>query len=1086
MDTNIPLIILNMEPVSKYLQAIKALVAKGNATEHSFRPALINLIEASAKGVKATNEPKRVKAGAPDLIVTRGQIPLGYIETKDIGKSLDEIEQSEQMKRYRKGLNNLILTDYLEFRWYEGGEKRLTIRLASISKGKIQAEKEAPETFTQLLNQFLTTEIPSAEGPKDLASRMAALGQLIRDVILKALADEDKSGSLHGQLEGFRKVLIHDLEENQFADMYAQTICYGLFAARCNHQGKGPFTRENAVMDLPETNPFLAEMFDYIAGRKLDKRLIWIVIHLAELLNRADIACILRDFNKRTRREDPVVHFYETFLTAYDPRMRKGRGVYYTPEPMVSYIVRSIDHILKIDFGLGDGLADTSKVPAYKSIEGKDGKIKREKAGECHKVLILDPAVGTGTFLHGVIDQIHDQVLRMGGKGMWSGYVSKHLLPRLFGFELLMAPYVVAHLKLGLQLKEMGYDFSSGERLKIYLTNTLEESRQIGDLTVFAGMVANEANAAGHVKSEAPVMVILGNPPYSYQSGNTGDWISNLIKDYYQCNGIPLRERNPKGLQDDYVKFIRFAQWRIEQTGYGILAFISNHGYIDNPTFRGMRQSLMKTFNRIYIIDLHGNSKKMERCPDGSKDQNVFDIEQGVAIGIFVKLPKQTGESCLIQHSDIWGVRELTENGSLVGGKYFWLFDNNIGSTNWKQLEPKAPLYMFTPLSERRNSEYQKYPRITDIMPLFSGAMNTARDKLVIDIDKNELIKRLKYLRESKESTDRILSTMDVKQTPWWNYHAALASIKTNDNWENDIIRCLHKPFDFRWLYNNPTFIDRSRKEINDNMAYPNLSLITPRQTKEDFSIMVSSLICSQHKIVTVYDRSYIFPLYIYSSLQMDALLSNANKEASMHYESSNYSKEFLKNISNKLNITSVPVSRGDLQTTFGPEDIFHYIYAVFHSPAYRKRYAEFLKIDFPRLPLTSNKELFRALCNLGEELVGLHLMEKFGPSITQYPITGDNLVEKVRYSEPGQGTPCGRVWINKNQYFENVPPDIWQFHIGGYQVCEKWLKDRKGRTLSYDDLTHYQQIVSALSETIRLMAEIDICIDKHGGWPIK
>jgi len=633
-----------VNPISQYLKELQKHLATGEATEHTYRPALKALIEFFGKQVTAINEPKRVACGAPDFIVTRERTPLGYIEAKDIGKNLDEEERSEQMARYLDGLSNLILTDYLEFRWYENGKFVDRARLARLGAGgKLREEPDGAEKFTRLISNFLSSAIPTIGGPKELAARMAALARLIRDVILRAFDDEDKGGSLHVQMQAFRKVLLHDLEPKQFADMYAQTISYGLFAARCNHpggtgvspvEGHGQdahattFTRKVAAYDIPKTNPFLRKMFNYIAGPDLDERVTWAVDHLAELLRRADTHTILKNFGKRTRREDPVVHFYETFLAAYDPKMREARGVYYTPEPVVSYIVRSVDYILKKDFGLKDGLADTTMTPVYRTVKDKNGETRRKKVGECHKVLILDPACGTGTFLYGVIDHIHQQLVSKGQKGAWSGYVSKHLLPRLFGFELLMAPYAVAHMKLSLQLAETGYDFKSGERLRIYLTNALEEPHEFADLDLFASTIAEEANAASEVKSEAPVMVILGNPPYSGHSANKGKWIRDLLRgidssapprstgprgtgvppvnnheqdahagteqhadsgagrstgvpgragppvnnhgqdahatktpNYFEVDGKPLGERNPKWLNDDYVKFIRFAQW---------------------------------------------------------------------------------------------------------------------------------------------------------------------------------------------------------------------------------------------------------------------------------------------------------------------------------------------------------------------------------------------------------------------------------------------------------------------------------------------------------------------------------------------
>ena len=695
--------------IQAYLQEVTQIYQKGNATEHTYRPALKKLLESFDNNILAVNEPKRIACGAPDFWIGQGALEIGHLEAKDIGISLKGLEKKDQMKRYFNALGNLILTDHLEFRWYVDGELRLAASIATFDKQKkIKPDADGIVQVDQLLRQFLLTKVVQVTTPKALAKRMAALAQLIRDAINTALNDSDRGGMLRQQLESFRAVLIRDLTGEQFADMYAQTICYGLFAARCNTDQVSSFSRETAGFRLPKTNPFLRGIFNQIAGSELDDRITWAVDTLATILQQTDMSAILSDFGKRDRREDPVVHFYETFLAEYDPKMRESRGVYYTPEPVVGYIVRSVDYILKEKFAIKKGLADSTKIPYPPQSPlakggGTDSSSSPLKKGSLdsssppsqggvrggsepmHKVLILDPAVGTGTFMHRVIEHIYEGFKNQ--RGMWSGYVSQHLLPRLFGFELLMAPYTVAHMKLGLQLQETGYDFSSEERLRIYLTNTLQEGFQIPAADGFMNRIRDEAEAAKGVKQDTPVMVILGNPPYSYESMNTDPWIVNLVKDYYHVDGKPLGERNPKGLLDDYVKFIRFAQYRVAETGYGVVALITNHGYLDNPTFRGMRQNLMQTFDEIYVLDLHGNSKKKEVCPDGSPDQNVFDIQQGVAIAFFIKYQDSQQDLAKVYHADLWGIREVKENKELVGGKYYWLDENDISSTEWRKLE---------------------------------------------------------------------------------------------------------------------------------------------------------------------------------------------------------------------------------------------------------------------------------------------------------------------------------------------------------------------------------------------------------------
>jgi predicted helicase len=1069
--------------ISDYLKKIEKAYAAGNATEHTHRPALKELIESMASGITATNEPRRVKCGAPDFIITKGQSPLGYVECKDIGKTLTEVERTDQIKRYRESLGNLILTDYLEFRWYVGGQYRLTVQLATVADGKIKLVKNAEKSLQELFSAFLTTNTPTVNSPKELAVRMAALAQLIRDIMKAAFNEEDLTDDepdpLHEQLDGFRKVLIHDLSPAQFADMYAQTICYGLFAARCNAPATERFTRQNAGFDLPRTNPFLRKMFDYIAGVNLDERIVWAVDDLAELLHHTDMEAILKDFGKHTRQEDPVVHFYETFLAAYDHRMREVRGVYYTPEPVVSYIVRSIDHILKTDFKLQDGLADATKI--------KVAQTTSKKKMDVHKVQILDPATGTGTFLYGIIDHIYNDF--KDDKGMWSSYVSQHLLPRLFGFELLMAPYAVAHMKLGLQLKQSGYDFQSAERLRIYLTNTLEEAHAMSGLPLFTQWIAEEANAASDIKKDAPVMVVLGNPPYSGHSANTGKWISGLLRgsdtqtgqktgNYFEVDGQPLGERNPKWLNDDYVKFIRFAQWRIEQTGYGILAFISNNGYLDNPTFRGMRQSLMQTFDDIYILDLHGSSKKKERCPDGSEDKNVFDIQQGVAIGIFIKRTSSKNGLATVRHADLWGKR---------ANKYTKLYESSTASTKWNRLEPSRPYYLYVPQDQTMRDEYEQCWKVTDILPVNSVGIVTARDALTIHFSREDAWTTVSDFARlpSEKAREKFNLGKDAQD---WQVELAQKDLLNSGLKQEGLKDIFYRPFDIRHTYYTGTsngFHCRPRSEVMYHMLHgKNCAMHLCRQISlQNWAhIFATNLITDDCYVSNkTSERGYILPLYLYPSDSLNANLL----EDTLVIRKPNLSPKFIEDFAARLKMKFIPDGKGDRKKTFGPEDIFNYIYAVFHSPTYRSRYAEFLKMDFPCLPLTSNPELFRKLCSLGDELVALHLMEKQGKKITSYPAAaGDSAVQTVRYTEP-QGDTKGRVWINTTQYFEGVPKEVWEFHVGGYQVCAKWLKDRKGRKLTYYDLTHYQQIVSTLSETIKLMENIDTTINASGGWPI-
>ncbi len=1065
-------------PIQTYLQSIATQLQTGNATEHTHRPALQNLLTALLPNYRITNEPRRIACGSPDFEIAKGEEPIGHLEAKDIGVDLDKVQKSEQLKRYLPSLNNLLLTDYLEFRWFVEGDSRpeMTVILANVDKktGKLKPLAEHFSRFETLLNTFVTTPVVTLRSPEELAKKMAHLARLMRDVMLTAYQQEDKTGQLHGQYESFCQVLIDTLTPEQFTDMLAQTICYGLFAAKCNGVGQ-PFSRQNASHFVPITNPFLRNLFNQIAGIELDDRLVWMVDHLIAVLNRADLAAILENFGKRTRQEDPVVHFYETFLAHYDAKLREVRGVYYTPEPVVSYIVRSVDWVLKEKFELKQGLADNSTLTPDPSPRGRGESI-------IHTVQILDPATGTGTFLHAVVAKIYERFRK--NQGMWSDYVSKHLLPRVHGFELLMAPYTIAHLKLSLQLQATGYDFSGEKRLRVFLTNTLEEPRH-SEETLLARWLSKEANEANSVKSESPVMVILGNPPYSGHSANTGNWINELLRgigdeaNYFQVDGEPLKERNPKWLNDDYVKFIRFAQWRIKQTGYGVLAFVTNHGYLDNPTFRGMRQSLMQEFDDLYILDLHGNSKKKEMSPDGSPDQNVFDIQQGVAIGIFVKHQRQdlTGLEDLsglatVYHAHLYGTRAF---------KYQYLMANDIKTTSWTTLQPHSPFYLLVPQNVDLLAEYEQGWKVTEMMPINVLGFQTHRDDFAIAFEKEIIAKRIAEMRNTTFSDTDFLNKYDLKESGNWKLRPARQLIGELNNWQENITTCLYRPFDIRYCYFSEIVMDRPRRELQNHVAgKDNLCLLTSRQ----ISIMgwqhvgVSNLLAESCALSTkTKEGNYNFPLYLYPSEKDQFINGNGNGNGKNKElpRKPNFADEFIQDLETHLNLRLISEGHGNFKKTVSALDVFNYMYAIFHSPTYRQRYAEFLKMDFPRLPLTSDKLLFQQLTELGGQLVKIHLMEAEIENECSFPIQGNNLVEKLVYKEE-------KVYINKTQYFDHVILDVWKFHIGGYQVCEKWLKDRKGRVLSFEECSRYLYILAAVEKTRELMERIDEVI---GEFPI-
>ena len=1034
-------------PFETYLAKIQPDLRGGIATEHTYRPTLEALLEALSPGVEASNDPKHAACGAPDFIVERNHVPLGYVETKDIGADLDRAEKSEQLRRYRRSLNNLLLTDYLEFRWYVGGAHRLSARLATVGKGgKLIPDAQGMATAARLFNEFYQTEVPTVGTPRELAQRMAQLTTLVRGLIIGALQAEGEAGALHRQYHAFQEYLLPTLKPEEFADIYAQTMAYGLFAAKLNAPEGAPFSRTAAYQYL-SANRFLRRLFLDV-GEELDGTAIAPFLDdLAALLARADMAGILADFGKRTRIEDPVVHFYETFLAAYDPHLRESRGVYYTPEPVVQFIVGSVDWLLKERFGLPLGLAHPD-------------------------VQLLDPATGTGTFLYYVIRAIHEALMARRQGGLWQDYVHEKLLPRVYGFELLMAPYVIAHLKLSLLLKELGYAFGREERLGVYLTNTLDEgvtrAETLGGLPWY---ISEEAREAAQVKKEAEIMVVLGNPPYSnFGMLNKSPWIRGLLEDYKR--GLHEKKLN---LDDDFIKFIRFGQWRIERTGKGILAFITNNTYIDGITHRRMRQSLMETFTDIYILDLHGSSKKKEKAPDGTKDENVFDIQQGVAIGIFVKEPGKAGLA-RVHHAELWGSRE---------SKYAILAEKDVSGLEWRDPRPAPEHFFFVPKDLGMQAEYGAYWSLTDIFPVQQNGLKTDRDELFFDFDRTTLEKRMRTFYSPAGLEPDFRGMYSVEDST--SYDLLTRRQNTTFNQAN-IRQCLYRPFDRRWLYYAPALTSRPAWYVMRHMlAGVNSALIATRQTRDKWDVLATETICG-HKSCAAYDINSLFPLYLYSTPSESAGTLFSQDETT---RTPNLAPEFVRAFGEKLGLGFIPDGRGDLTTTFGPEDVFHYAYAVFHSPTYRTRYAEFLKIDFPRLPLTSDRELFAALAAKGAELVGLHLMRspKLDDLTTSYPVSGDNRVERVRYAltpalSPGERECAGgRAWINDTQYFGEVPEEVWAFRVGGYQVCDKWLKDRKGRRLSGDDLAHYQRIVVALKETIRLMAEIDAAIPR---WPME
>ena len=1053
--------------LQQYIDNIDKRYRLGNATEHTFRGDLQQLLESLVPTIRATNEPKRQNCGAPDYILTKkdnlsalGAIPVGFIEAKDIGdKDLDGTKKTgnkEQFDRYKASLNNLIFTDYINFHLYREGEFITKIAIAEITDKGIKPLPENFGNFENLIKDFCVHVGQTIKSSKKLAEMMAGKARLLSDIIGKALSSDEENkedSTLKDQMLAFKQILIHDITPQGFADVYAQTIAYGMFAARLHDPTLDNFSRQEAAELIPKSNPFLRKLFGYIAGPDIDDRIKWVVENLSEIFLACNVEEILKNYGKSTKMEDPIIHFYETFLSEYDPKLRKSRGVWYTPQPVVNFIVRAVDDILKTEFDLPQGLADTSKTKIKVNTQTAD---KRSATGykqmeqEVHKVQILDPATGTGTFLAEVVKHIHKKF--QGQQGIWSNYVETHLLPRLNGFELLMASYAMAHLKLDLLLTETGFKPTSNQRFKVYLTNSLEEHHQDTG-TLFANWLSTEANEANHIKRDTPVMCVIGNPPYAVSSLNKGRWIMNLLEDYKKEPGgtEKLNERNPKVINDDYVKFLRYGQHFIEKNRSGVLAYINPHGFLDNPTFRGMRWHLLKTYDKIYTIDLHGNSKKKEVAPDGSTDVNVFDIQQGVSLNIFVKTgKKKSSELGKVFHFDLFGKREF---------KYDFLNNNSLKSVNFVELPNKSPDYFMLQKDFQLEAEYKSYFSLNEAFNSKVGGVKTHRDNFIIDFDINDLKNRLLSFYNLELSNEELVRRYRLNEKNEWLEQKRQGSLETYFFQKID-----YRPFDCRSIYFNPELIDRPRLPLMNNFFQSNIGMIFSRQATDSnwTAIQVSKCITDNRFHFSYKGIPLQAPLYLYSENNGQQTIEKSERRKH------NLNLPIVKQIAEKLGLTFTN-EKESTENTFAPIDILDYIYAVLHSPTYRETYNEFLKIDFPRVPYPKDQDTFWQLIKLGGEIRQIHLLEspKVEQYITQYPIDGDNVVGKPKYKD-------GKVFINDTQYFDKVPQVAWEFYIGGYQPAQKWLKDRKGHQLEFDDILHYQKIIVALSETDRLMKKID------------
>ncbi|MXW40487.1 MAG: hypothetical protein F4Z75_04935 [Synechococcus sp. SB0668_bin_15] len=902
---------------------------------------------------------------------------------------------------------------------------------------------------------------------KQLSQRMAALARTVRDRIRTALALEAGSGPLTQLLRACRTTLVHHLDGAGFADMYAQTITYGLLSARITDPTRPTTATLTAHL---RTHPFLKELVEVDCAASG-------ISQVVDLLDQVDVAAVIRDFGVRNPQEDPAIHFYEHFLTAYNKTRKVRRGVFYTPGPVVSAMVAAVDRLLRTEFGLSRGLADTT---TWGAMAKRHAGLRIPNGTPPYQafVQILDPATGTGTFLVETIDLIHKTMVnawREQGHGeaavkaRWNAYVPKHLLPRLHGYELLMAPYAIAHFKISLKLHETGYLFQQNERARVYLTNGLKLPDDDEDRLTCDGQaaLARETQAANHVKQHQRFTVVIGNPPYAGHSQNNQlAWIVEKVHDYRR--GVPelSKPAQAKWLQDDYVKFIRFSEEKIINSGYGLLGLITNHGYLDNITFRGMRGHLLSTFSSLRVLDLHGNTKKRETAPDGSPDENVFDIQQGVAI---LLASRTWGKGRSVVFDELFGFR--SHKRKALSAKLAAMED-------WQPLIPRPGLLMLRPENSRRRREYETFIPLPAVMGVNGDpapGIVTTHDDFAISWSPQDVIAKVEeFLETGSEAEAR--GRFRLCAQAQWNYTRAKTELQRS-NWQNAMDVIAYRPFDRRWtVYNRHVAVHQRLRVTRHFRGHPNIGLCVGKAGQVVGAGAWNLISCTRHPVDLNYfyrGGACVFPLYLTSE--------NNGEDAAV-----------MPNGYSKINMDNGFPHGGGIKTT--PEAVLGFIYAILHAPNYRSRYAEFLKVDFPRVPSTANPKLFTALARLGGDLMALHLLESpdVHPLITTY--VGPPTIQVGRV-----GWLDGAVWLDAGKGgtrqghrakcpgtvgFHGVPENVWDFHVGGYQVCYKWLKDRKGRTLSEEDILHYQKIIVALNKTIHVVSRIDEVIGAHGGWP--
>ncbi|MUU51809.1 type ISP restriction/modification enzyme [Helicobacter pylori] len=1034
--------------LKEYLEGIKDLTPEKNELTH--RPSLYNLLDKLKnhfnKEFKIEHEPKKDKQGGqPDFRVSYQGLNIGYIENKRVGTNLSQLLKSDQILKYLELNPNLMLTDYLDFVWVGKDENNEPLIKRGISIASLdelsKPLKPKPQTERDLIGffkGFFNYEAAPITNAKDFANALSAPTKYLKD----ALITYQKDTQVSSIFKNFKEYLYEELSFEDFSDAFAQTLTYSLFIAKLNH----PFEKinlDNVRSSIPKNFAVIREMADFLKRLDAIKEIQWLLNEILSLINHVDMDSIIKDLNDD---KDPYLHFYETFLSTYDPKLREKKGVYYTPDSVVKFIINALDSLLKTHF--------------------KDAPLGLKSALDNENIKLLDFATGTGTFLLEAFRKALETRKTSDGGTSTKEDKYQNLLKQFYGFEYLIAPYAIAHLNLSQAFKdEFKKPLKENDALQIILTNTLIQPSEIVAYRGLSPIFEKELKSAQEIKKNENILIITGNPPYSGASENKGlfewevkatygiepefqtieiekkvkltDKIQTLLKNIQKQkesgskNALKelknlhskyklQKEKNPKWLLDDYVKFMRFAQNKIEFLGHGLFGFISNNAFLDNPTFRGLRHSLLECYDELYILNLHGNARKKEETPQGAKDENVFNIMQGVSINLFVKKAQTTKQK--IHYYDVYGQR---------AEKYAFLAQNDLNSINWLELAPREPFYLLIPQETSLLDEYEQGFSVQDMFQISSVGIATGKDRIFIANDTESLKEQvLRYCNEFNEQ----------------------------------YIKDIHyRPFDIRKVYYDTKKLERARENTFKHMLPSQQTLKTPNQTRKNVALNTPRQLKNNDKSWT--------QCFISSSIN-DQGLSSGGNGAGVNYplyqfNNPNYTENFTPEFRSFID--------KHYSHHFEPLEVLGYIYALLYSPNYRKRYEEFLKADYPKILFTNNKDLFRALSLLGIELIGLHVLNQeslnygfeklkdatIGESCYKEAHDRNPIIKKPLHNEPEQ-----RLYINHSAYFRGVSEEIHDYMIGGYCVLDKYLKSHKNEPCDFD---HVSNIIKVIARTIEI-----------------